>query len=85
MERPRYNRGMVSLRPWPDFEPPERGVVDEFERALDRTRDSPDEIRGHADQLRAQALAEEIGAVREAKLAMADRYELAAATRLAPS
>jgi len=54
-----------------------------MEERLERTRQSPRELSGRAKELREQAASTEIKGFRDAAAALADRYEEAAAARLA--
>jgi len=51
------------------------------DRLLGSTR-SPDELRSRASELRAEAKQTDIKGIREAMLALAERYDEAAAARL---
>jgi hypothetical protein len=70
---------MSSVRPWPDVRPEDRWAIELMEERLAKTIQPPDELRGRASELRAQAEATEIRGVRDACLALADRYEETAA------
>jgi hypothetical protein len=71
---------MSSVRPWPDLPSDTHWTVEMFEEELEKTSDTPQELRARAAQLRAEAATSEFG--RHAALAMADRYEAAAVARL---
>lgn len=53
-----------------------------MEERLRETNQTPDELRSRARELRTEAEHADIESVREATLALADRYEKAAAARL---
>ncbi|HET9153638.1 MAG TPA: hypothetical protein VFN85_05940 [Solirubrobacterales bacterium] len=54
-----------------------------MEERLERTSQPPRELSARAEELRAQAAQTDIEGYRDAALALADRYEQAAAARLA--
>lgn len=54
-----------------------------MEERLERTSQPPQELSARAGELRAQAAKTDIKGFRDAALALADRYEEAAAARLA--
>jgi hypothetical protein len=54
-----------------------------MEERLERTSQSPRQLSGRAEELREQAAHSEIKGFRDAAAALADRYEEAAAARLA--
>jgi hypothetical protein len=54
-----------------------------MEERLERTAQPPRELTARAEELRAQAAQTDIEGYRDAALALADRYEQAAAARLA--
>jgi hypothetical protein len=54
-----------------------------MEELLADTEQTPDELRARARQLRGEADRTDIDGYRDAYLALADRYEQAASTRLA--
>jgi len=59
--------------------------VEVLEGILETTSESPDELRARARELRAQAEAADVRGVRDAALALAARYEEAAAARVTTS
>jgi hypothetical protein len=72
----------MPARPWPTLRDEDRwltGAMDERLRASER---SPDEMRARARELREQAEQSDVKGVRDAALALAERYEEAAAARL---
>lgn len=69
---------------WPPYLLDEdRELIDAMERQVHESRQSIEELRGRASELRAQAAATDIKGVRDAKLALADCYEQEAASRVA--
>ena len=75
---------MTDVRPWPEAlvdAHPE--VVRLFEETFAETTQTPEELRARARDLRDEAERTEILGHREAALALADRYEQAAAARVA--
>lgn len=73
---------MAHVNPWPDALGEHGEIVELFEETLVETTRSSDELRARAEELREEAGNTEILGHREAALAMADRYEQAAAARL---
>jgi hypothetical protein len=73
----------MAVRPWPDIPDEHRWPIDLMEELLADTEQTPDELRARAHQLRGEAEASEWGGQRDAYLVLADRYEQAAARRLA--
>ena len=73
---------MTSMPPWPDLPEEHQWTVEVLERILETTSEGPDELRARARELRAQAQASEVKGVRDATLALAARYEEAAAARV---
>lgn len=73
----------MSGRRWPDI-PDEQGwALELMEERLERTSQTPEELAARAEELRAQAAETDIKGFRDAALALAARYEEAAAARLA--
>lgn len=73
----------MTMRQWPDVPENQRWVIELMEERLERTRQTPAELMARAQELRAEAAKTEIKGFRDAALALADRYEEAAAARLA--
>jgi hypothetical protein len=73
----------MAVRPWPDLPDKHRWVLELMEEQLDQTNQPARELSARADELRAQAAQTDIDGYRDAALALADRYEQAAAARLA--
>ena len=72
----------MAARPWPDIPEEHRWTLELMEERLQRTSQSPDELRARASELRTQAGKAEIKGFRDAALALADRYDEAATARL---
>jgi len=70
------------VRPWPTLHEEDRWLTDALEQQLSESTQSAEEMRAHADELRAQAEQSELKGMRDAALALADRYEWIAAERL---
>ena len=68
---------------WPDIPNEHRWTLELMEERLERTQQTPEELSARAEELRAQAVETDIKGFRDAAVALADRYEEAAAARLA--
>ncbi len=73
----------MSVPPWPELRGADRWLIDAMEERLAKTHQSPDELRARAQALRKEAENSDIRGFREAAFALAERYEQAAASRLA--
>lgn len=74
---------MDAVRPWPEVDSDEdRQVIELMEELLETTEQTPEELRARAAELRDEAHHTEIRGYRNASLALADRYEQVAKTRL---
>jgi hypothetical protein len=73
----------MSAYPWPDVPEEHRWSIELMEELLEQTEQPPRELSARAEELRAQAAQTDIDGYRDAALALADRYEQAAAARLA--
>jgi hypothetical protein len=73
----------MPVHPWPDIPGEQRWSLELMEERLERTAQPPRELSARAEELRAQAAQTDIAGYRDAALALADRYEQAAAARLA--
>jgi len=73
----------MSAHPWPEIPDEQRWSIELMEELLEQTEQAPRELSGRAEELRVQAAQTEIDGYRDAALALADRYEQAAAARLA--
>lgn len=76
---------MSSTRSWPAIPDEHRWVLELMEEQLGTTEQAPEELSARANELRRQAQETDIKGFREAALALAERYEEAAAARLASS
>jgi hypothetical protein len=74
----------MALHPWPDVPEEYRWTIDLMEERLEKNDQTPEELRTRARELRREAEATEIEGNRDAWLAVADRYEELAASRLRP-
>lgn len=74
----------MPVRPWPKVPKTHRWVVELMEERLKRTTLAPADLSARAGQLRTEAGRADIDGYRDAALALADRYELAATARLDP-
>jgi hypothetical protein len=73
----------MAAHPWPDIPDQQRWSLELIEERLQRTSQRPRQLSARAEELRAQAAQTDIEGYRNAALALADRYEQAAAARLA--
>lgn len=73
----------MSARQWPEVPEEHRWTIELMEERLERTTQTPEELLARAKQLRADAAETDIRGLREAALALAERYEEAAADRVA--
>jgi hypothetical protein len=73
---------MSAVRPWPEVPSEARWVIEAMEEQLEETTATPQELATHARELRARAAAADNEGSRQAALAVAERYEQLAATRL---
>lgn len=72
----------MAMRPWPALNDEHRWLVDAMEAQLADTDRSPEDLRRRAGELRQQAAGSDVKGIQDASLAMAERYEAAAAARL---
>ncbi|HVR04742.1 MAG TPA: hypothetical protein VMS02_01785 [Solirubrobacteraceae bacterium] len=68
----------MDVRPWPVLPDEDRWLIDAMERRLRETNQSVEELRARARELRVEAGQSDMKGIREAALALADRYEQAA-------
>ena len=68
--------------PWPDLHEEDRWLTAAKDEQLSNSTQSAAELRARAQELRAQAEHSDIQGVREASIALAERYEEAASARL---
>jgi hypothetical protein len=73
----------MAIHPWPNMPDKHRWVLELMEERLEQTTQPARELSARADELRVQAAQTDIEGFRDASLALADRYEQAAAARLA--
>jgi hypothetical protein len=73
----------MSAHPWPDLPDEQRWALELMEERLEQTSQAPQELSARAEELRTQAAETEIKGFHDAALALADRYEQAAAARFA--
>ncbi|MGH2762770.1 MAG: hypothetical protein ACRDL4_05475 [Thermoleophilaceae bacterium] len=73
----------MAARPWPDLRDEDRWLTAAMEERLRTGERSLDEMRMRARELREQADQTDVKGVRDAALALAERYEEAAAAGLA--
>ena len=73
----------VSTLPWPPLHDEDRWLLAAMEHRLRDGKQSPEQLRARARELRAQAEKSDIEGVRDARMALAGRYEDTAAARLA--
>ncbi len=71
------------VQPWPALRDEDSWLTDAMERRLEDLSQKPAEMQARARTLRAEAEQSEIKGMRDAKLALAECYEQAAAGRLA--
>ncbi len=71
----------MSVRPWPPVPDESRWVIDEMEERFEESAQSPAQMRARAEVLRTEAQWTDSEGVREAALALAERYERTAALR----
>ncbi len=72
----------MDVRPWPSLPDEDRWLAELMDRRLRETTQSADDLRARARELRSQAEQSEMKGTRDAALALAERYEQAAASRL---
>jgi hypothetical protein len=72
---------MANPHPWPDLLDEHRSIVDLFEDMLESSTQTSEQLNARAQQLRDEAARTEVPGHREAALALADRYQQAAAAR----
>jgi hypothetical protein len=73
----------VESQVWPDVPEDLKWTIEFMEERLERSSRSPRELSTRAEELRQLGAQTEIKGYRDAAVALADRYEEAAATRLA--
>lgn len=71
----------MEFRPWPELEEEDRWLTELLDRQLRETAQSPEQLRARARELRAEAKQSEVKGLRDAALALAERYEQTATAR----
>ncbi|MBA3807078.1 MAG: hypothetical protein H0X28_01590 [Solirubrobacterales bacterium] len=72
----------MDVRPWPALQDEDRWLVDAMESRLRDSTQSVEKLRARAQLLRAEAEQSDVKGIRDATLALAERYEQAASVRL---
>ena len=72
---------MASVRPWPKVSEEDQWLIELMDERFERTTQSPEKLHARAQELYAEAVHADPGGHRDALLALADRYEQAAAAR----
>jgi hypothetical protein len=72
----------MDLRAWPELPDGDSWLTDVMERRLHDSTQSAEHLRARARDLRAEAEQTDVTGIREATLALAERYEQAATVRL---
>jgi hypothetical protein len=70
-----------TAQPWPDLRGEDRWLTEAMENRLRASTQTPEDLTARARELREQADATDIKGMRDACLALAARYEEAAAAR----
>jgi hypothetical protein len=74
---------MSSARPWPTLPDEDRWALELMEELLEDNSQTPEQLQTRARELRVEAAETDIKGVRDAALVLAERYEEAAAARVA--
>lgn len=72
----------MTVRPWPAVDHEDHWLTAALEQQIVNDDRSPEELRKRADELREDAGKTDAKGTRDASLALAERYEAAAAARL---
>jgi hypothetical protein len=72
----------MDVRPWPVLHEEDRWLTDAMERRLRDSTQSAEQLRARARDLHAEAEQGDVKGIRDATLALAERYEQAATARL---
>lgn len=72
----------MDVRPWPVLQEGDRWLADAMERRLHDSTQSTEQLRARARDLRAEAEQSDVKGIRDAALALAERYEHVATERL---
>jgi hypothetical protein len=71
----------MDIPAWPELPEHDRWLTDAVERRLRNNTQSAKQLRARARDLRAEAMRTDVTGIREATLALAERYEQAATVR----
>jgi hypothetical protein len=72
----------MDVRPWPVLPDKDRWLADTMDRRLRDSTQSAEQLRSRARELRTEAEQSDVQGIRNAALALAERYEQTAAARL---
>lgn len=72
----------MGVRAWPVLHDDDRWLTDAMERRLRDSTQSAEQLRARARDLRAEAEQTDVKGIRDATLALAERYEQAGTVRL---
>ncbi len=72
----------MDVRPWPVLPDEDRWLADTMDRRLRDSTQSAEQLRSRARELRAEAERSDVQGIRNAALALAERYEQTATARL---
>lgn len=72
----------MDVRPWPVLPDEDRWLADTMDRRLRDSTQSAEQLRSRARELRAEAEQSDVQGIRNAALALAERYEQTATARL---
>ena len=72
----------MDVRPWPALPDEDRWLADTMDRRLCDSTQSAEQLRSRAHELRAEAEQSDVSGIRNAAVALAERYEQTAAARL---
>jgi hypothetical protein len=72
----------MDVRPWPVLPEEDRWLADAMDRRLRDSAQSTEQLHSRAQELRDEAEQSDVQGIRNAALALAERYEQAAAARL---
>jgi len=73
----------MTIPPWPKLPAEDQWLIGAMEKEIRESKRTPEELRAKAQRLRGQAEQTDIKGMRDVWLALAARYEFAAAERLA--
>jgi hypothetical protein len=72
----------MAIHPWPEVPEEYRWTIELIEERLEKNDQTPEELTSRAEELRREAESTEIDGYRDARLALADRFEALAVSRL---